>query len=185
MNNENKTKITDSNLEKTNTFINNIYNNSIEDKNLIGFFSFRGRTGRLEFFKIDIMIFLLLIINLVYFFPIASEEYISGFFIVYFIITLATVPIEVRRLHDSNLSGLYYFIGMIPNFLIYFPYSFFSFISLGFTIYYLYLIFRAGDPNPNDYGPPNTPKKYGNKTINFICILLFILIIFSGILAMK
>ena len=152
----------------------------------IGFFSFKGRANRLEFFKIEAMTFLFLIINLVYFIPIASEEYIKGYFIITaLILTFATIPIEVRRLHDSNLSGLYYFIGMIPNFLIHFRYLTISFISLGIAVYYLYLIFRAGTAEPNDYGVPNPPKKYGNKTINLICILIFVLIVISGILVLR
>lgn len=158
-------------------------NNETYDDVLIGFFSLKGRSGRLEFFKIQSMVFLFMGINIVYFVPIASKEYITGFIITSWLMRLALIPMTVRRLHDSNLSGLYYLITLPPYVFSRVDHLFFDYITLGIGIYYLYLILRAGDPYPNDYGIPNPPKKYGNKTINLTCMLVFILIIISGILA--
>jgi len=162
----------------------------INEELVIGFFSLKGRTERLEFFKVYSMIFLFGIINYVYFIPEASNDYVIGFIIVYCLITLAFFPMTVRRLHDSNLNGGYYLIELVPSALAFWgnfvprEISFlFSIISFVLGIYFLYLVFRPSDPNANIYGVPSPPKKYGNRTINAICIGLFILIVVSGILS--
>lgn len=49
----------------------------------------------------------------------------------------------VRRLHDINLSGYYWFVFLIP----------FANIIFG-----LYILFKAGDATENVYGPP--PAEY-------------------------
>lgn len=160
------------------------------DNLVIGFFSLKGRANRLEYIKIESMIFLFLIINYVYFIPITPEKYTIGFIITSWIMTLATIPITVRRLHDSNLSGWYYLVSMVPNVLLLWGtsappsmYSTLTVVSAGFGIYFLYLVLRRGDLCANNYGMPNPPKKYGSKTINLIFVLLFIFILVSGILA--
>jgi len=162
----------------------------VDEELVIGFFSLKGRTERLEFFKVYLMTFLFGIINYVYFIPKASNEYTMGYIIIYCPILLAVFPMTVRRLHDSNLNGGYYLVSLIPTSLsfigrfgpseISFLLSIVSFIA---GVYFLYLAFRKGSPDANSYGVPNPPKKYGNKTINTICICLFILIVISGILS--
>ncbi len=162
----------------------------ITEEMIIGFFSLKGRTGRLEYFKVYLMTFLLGIINYVYFIPKATNEFVIGFIIAYCLITFAFFPMTVRRLHDSNLNGGYYLIELAPSVLSFIgnfvprELSFlFSIISFILGIYFLYLVFRSGSPSTNSYGIPDPPKKYGNRTINAICIGLFILIIVSGILS--
>lgn len=167
-------------------------NNKITNKNEkynnieIGLFSFKGRTGRLEFLKIY---FTLVLFEFAYFFyivPTAKKEYMITVFIIYCLISLAFLPMTVRRLHDSNLNGMYYLISLIPslcNFINTEASSFITFISALFGVYSLYLMFRKGNSNTNNYGVPNPPKKYRDQTINIICVILFILIIVSIILS--
>ena len=106
--------------------------------------------------------------------------------------TLASIPITVRRLHDSNLGGEYYLISLIPIFVSFLGkfvlseiYLFLAIISAGFGIYFLYLVLRQGDPNANNYGMPNPPKKYGDKTINLISALIFFTTVIGGIIATR
>lgn len=136
------------------------------------------------------MIFSFIMVNSIYFIPNAKNAYVTGFLIISWLITLGTIPITVRRLHDSNLSGLYYLVTFIPNVLsswANFAPSEISIIlwivSAGFGLYFLYLVFRKGDEKANNYGLPNPHKKYTNKTINLICVLILILIIVGGIIA--
>lgn len=160
----------------------------MHEDNVIGFFSLKGRTGRWEFAKIYLMSFLFGFVNL-FFLPLATNEYAIGFIIIYCLVLLALWPITVRRLHDSNLNGTYYLISLVPSLLNYMgmfvvsEVSFLlAFIAAFMGIYFLYLIFRRGNAYSNNYGAPNTPKRYSNRTINGICVLLFIFIIVSGLL---
>ena len=166
-----------------NTFMDSHTHNQKINQELIGFFSLQGRSGRLEYLKIESMIILFLLINSLYFVPRANEEYITGFLITAWFITFLAIPITVRRLHDSNLSGWFYLISLIPNILLRANHLIFPFIAAGFGIYFLYLVLRSGDPYPNEYGTSHPTKEYGNKAVNLICILLFIMIVISGILA--
>ena len=155
----------------------------------IGFFSFEGRANRLEYFKVNIMLWLLIIFNVTYLFPSTIVEYAIGFAIVSCLILLAFAPITVRRLHDSNLNGGYYFLSLISPFVtlflgnVSFGMSIFLDLVIGsIGLWYCYLLFRQGTTGANDHGMPNQPKKYGDRTIVGIWIGLFIMIIFSGIL---
>lgn len=181
-----------SKIEENSVFTDGVSRDEIFDDIVIGLFSLKGRANRLEFFKIEIMIFAFIVINSFYFIPAATKEYAIGVLIVSWIMTLATIPITVRRLHDSNLGGEYYFISLIPVFVAFLGefilskiYFFLQVISVGFGIYFLYLVLRQGDPNANNYGIPNPPKKYGDKTINLISILIFIATVVGGIIATR
>lgn len=178
--------------KKDNVFIDEVPRDETYDDIVIGMFSLKGRANRLEFFKIEIMIFAFIIINSFYLIPTATEEYAIGVFIVSWIMTLAAMPITVRRLHDSNLGGEYYLISLIPIFISFLGkfvpseiYFFLAIISAGFGIYFLYLVLRQGDPNANNYGIPNPPKKYGDKTINLISALIFFTTVIGGIIATR
>ena len=178
--------------KKDNVFIDEVPRDETYDDIVIGLFSLKGRANRLEFFKIEIMIFAFIAINSIYFIPISTEEYAIGVLIVSWIMTLASIPITVRRLHDSNLSGEYYLISLIPTFVSFLGkfvpseiYFLLAIISAGFGIYFLYLVLRQGDPNANNYGMPNPPKKYGDKTINLISALIFFTTVIGGIIATR
>ena len=164
--------------------------NKIDNEIFLGFFTLKGRTERLEFFKVYSMVFLLGIINYVYFLPGARNAYVWGYIIVYCLILLSIFPMTVRRLHDSNLNGGYYLVSLAPSllsFIAHFTSSEVSFllslISFAAGIYFLYLTLRKGSAGVNNYGMPNPAKKYGRKKINAILLGLFFLIIVSGILS--
>lgn len=161
----------------------------ITNNNKIGFFSLNGRSNRMEYFKIYILIVLFGIINYFYFIPTAKDQYVSFYIITYCILYVLFLPITVRRLHDSNLSGICVFIEIVPSILSYInkiilveSNYFLSVIAFIIDIYYLYLTFRKGNDFKNKYGFSDSPKSYNNKTINKICILFILLIIISGIL---
>jgi len=164
--------------------------NGTENQIFTDFFSLKGRCGRLDFFKVNAMIFLFGIINYVYFIPGATNTYLWGFIIFYCLILLSVFPMTVRRLHDSNLNGGYYLVSLAPSllsFIAHFASSevafLISLISFVAEIYFLYLTLRKGSAGVNNYGMPNPTKKYGSKTINAILLGLFVLIIISGILS--
>lgn len=85
------------------------------------------------------------------------------FLLVQIIFVLITFSLNIRRLHDINISGLWYIFYIIVTSLIYFyfvgkdngfslrtkiiGYSSFVFIKL-------FLIFFKGTPGPNKYGDP-------------------------------
>ena len=79
------------------------------------------------------------------------NEYLS------FVFTVLTLPITVRRLHDINLSGYLAPIGWL---------SYFKGIFIIVAVFFnLFLLFKKGDKEANQYG--DTPKP-GRKFINAI-----------------
>jgi len=74
-----------------------------------------------------------------------SAALAGGLGFVLFVFALGTllpsVSVAVRRLHDTNKSGWWYWISLVP------------FIG---GIWLLILLASGGDPRPNMYGPPST-----------------------------
>ena len=62
------------------------------------------------------------------------------FFALYLVLFLVTLPLAVRRLHDTDRSGWWYLISLVP---------FGGIVLLVFWV-------SAGTPGPNQYGPPST-----------------------------
>jgi uncharacterized membrane protein YhaH (DUF805 family) len=52
---------------------------------------------------------------------------------------LPGLSVAIRRLHDTNRSGWWYLIGLIP--------------LIGFIVLLIFFL-EQGTPGPNDYGPP-------------------------------
>ena len=166
--------------------------NDSYDNISIGLFSFKGRMSRLEFSKIYLSLILFGLVIIFYILPTAINinKYVIGIVIIYWLASIAILPMEVRRVHDSNLKGSYALIGFIPPVISFceriIPYqmsSLLAFVSATIGIFYFYLLFRQGNKHANNYGIPNPSKKYGNELINSICLFIFILIIISMILA--
>ncbi len=100
---------------------------------------FSGRTslgGYWRFFAVNFVISIVLYI-------LASAA--SIFLIVYFLYLLALLipglAAGIRRLHDTGKSGWFILIALIP--------------IVGAIILIVFLA-QAGNPGPNDYGPPAT-----------------------------
>ena len=150
-----------------------------EDQKLISFFSFHGRASRLEFFKIYSSTYLFELLNLVYFFDGSSINYIIMVVAISYILLLASLPMTIRRLHDSNLDWKFVFVGFLPNILKFLPTTsiILAIVSILLWFVNLYFLFRKGDTQSNKYGEPYCKNKYTAKTINIICIGILILTI--------
>jgi|GEM_PF-1455325 len=116
------------------------------------FFSFNGRSGRLEYFFHGITGFVALVLVIIVLPDTSADGAVPGLesllFLLFPMILIAAViselAITVRRLHDLNESGWNIFMGMIP-------------------IYNIYqgikLLFFEGSSGPNQFGllPGTTP----------------------------
>jgi uncharacterized membrane protein YhaH (DUF805 family) len=88
-----------------------------------------------------------LLLNILVYFVVAIIDYILGTFpLIYCIYTLAVIipslAVFVRRLHDIDKSGWWFFIGLIP--------------IIG-AIWLLVLLCMEGNAGDNSYGP--SPKE--------------------------
>ncbi len=108
---------------------------------------FNGRASRKEYWMF--FLFNVIIACVLYFIPIISG--MSVLLIFYFLYGLAiiipSIAVLVRRLHDTNHSGWWYFIVLIP--------------IIG-GIWVLILLIKNGDIGENQYGP--NPKEAQNTT---------------------
>lgn len=107
-------------------------------------FSFSGRIGRAEYWLWQVGWLLALGASfLLVYIPFGSLVFLV-MLCAYF---LARMSIEVRRWHDLDKSGLWYFIGLVP--------------VVGWLVKLGMLGFAAGSPYPNNYGLP-----YGTRPQN-------------------
>ncbi len=61
-----------------------------------------------------------------------------------------SISLHVRRMHDTNRSGLYFFLSFVPL----------------ANLYYLYLLLRKGDVDANSYGEPTTQRGIYSMILN-------------------
>lgn len=113
-------------------------------------FSLRGRLGRMQYFlqSIAIMGALVAVIAGIAGLLLATENAagsnaflvigIPAMIIVYIVAAVLMAFVSVKRLHDLNLSGWFFWVGLIPV------------VSILFS---LYVIFVPGTDGPNQYGP--------------------------------
>lgn len=81
-----------------------------------------------------------------------DTEAFFGLYVIYLLgIIIPSIAVVVRRLHDVNKSGWFYFIALIP--------------LIG-SIWLLVLLLTEGDKGPNQYGP--NPKNPNEIEINEI-----------------
>lgn len=100
--------------------------------------TFRGRARRKEFWMF-VLVHMITVFALVGLYAATEEQTFYYAYVLYFLGTLLpTIAAMVRRLHDTNRSGGWYFINFIP-------------IIGGFWL--LALLSTAGDRNANMYGP--------------------------------
>lgn len=107
--------------------------------------NFSGRARRSEYWYFQLVNFLIQIPLIVLLLVFALNESAAGAMILGILLVLyvlamfiPTLAVLVRRLHDSNKSGWYYFVSLIP------------FIG---GIWLLILLFSDSDQGDNDYGP--------------------------------
>jgi len=107
-------------------------------KNYAGF---EGRARRMEFWMFTLINAVIIVVLEI----IAAVLGDNGGIIFYILVGLyglavliPTIAVQVRRLHDTNRSGWWYFIGFVP---------------LVGGIILLVFSFTAGTPGPNQYGP--------------------------------
>ena len=101
---------------------------------------FNGRAGRAEYWWFFLATFIIgLVINVLT--TISSAFYILSF--IYFIAVLVpSVAVAVRRLHDTNKSGWFMLLALIP--------------IVGFIILIVFLA-TPGTPGPNNHGSLTEP----------------------------
>lgn len=132
--------------------------NVIKENGFIGFVKnlFRGRLGRLDYFLYKLLVFILPSIFFVLVPLFGNGEISDGFVIVFIIIAVFFVyPFLfagiVRRFHDMEMSGFWFFAALIPL------------VSLIFS---LILLFKKGTSGVNKYGAINTDRSFLKRVLN-------------------
>ncbi|MFR4174227.1 MAG: DUF805 domain-containing protein [Veillonella nakazawae] len=147
---------------------------------------FNGRASRSEYFRFSLMIALCITIILSVFGIIGlATNGLASTIILYIvlgiinlILLLPNLAITVRRLHDINKSGWYFFINFIP------------FIG---PIWFIILMLTKGNLDTNNYGPrtsyiqitPDIQQKYGvspspTSKSTLLYIILYIVLLGLG-----
>lgn len=103
--------------------------------------TFTGRAGRSEYWWwVLFYVLVIFAVGLVGSPGDAASDGLYGLLgIVWLALFIPTLAVFVRRLHDTNRSGWWWFIGLIP------------FVG---SIVLLVFVLEAGSPGPNKYGPP-------------------------------
>lgn len=125
------------------------------------YFTTEGRAGLHEFWAFNALNLLFLIVLFILCVnPIFSKglgeltplEMISfAIFIIYYIVLVPpSFAIQIRRLHDINLSGFVLLVNLIP------------FIGL---VILLYLFSKESIPGENKYGPPSQNRNNAIRTL--------------------
>jgi uncharacterized membrane protein YhaH (DUF805 family) len=102
--------------------------------------TFQGRASRSEFwywtlFVIVAVIVLFVVLGMILGFDSAIPASLMGLFLLGTF--LPSLAVTVRRFHDTDHSGWWYFIQLVP--------------AIG-GLWFLYLMVIAGTPGPNKYG---------------------------------
>lgn len=123
------------------------------------FFFFKGRASRFSFFAACILN--VIIVYLAFHLCIFIAEFVRleadliypvlVFLLILVILTLLTLPIIVRRLHDINLSGWWVLLCAVLFYVLFYIEQFYIVSILG-TIFLLILIFKKGTKGPNRFG---------------------------------
>ena len=96
-------------------------------------FSGRARRKKFLLFNLTYLILLFHYLNLTE--ANSGYSFIAGLFIL--ILALPTIAVSIRRLHDTNRSGWWYLLTIIP---------------LGIIVLYVFYCFK-GTKGPNKFGP--------------------------------
>lgn len=107
-------------------------------------FNFKGRARRTEYWIYSMFFILYFIYG--YFFVdhlIENTAFLVCYLIVFLALSIPALSLEIRRLHDINLSGWYFFVTMI------------------FSPFALYIAFKDSHPIANKWG--ENPKKQHQK----------------------
>lgn len=106
---------------------------------------FNGRAGRKEYWMFTLINFVVAVGVFTADRLILGEDTLPYLYILYVAgVTLPSLGVIVRRLHDSDLSGWWYFVTLVP-------------LAGGLVL--LYFLVRKGTPIENRYGSvPATPS---------------------------
>ena len=101
--------------------------------------TFQGRAARSEYWWFTL--FVLIVVTVLTIVAVVTELSILGILIAIFelAILLPSLSVTVRRLHDSDKSGWWFFIALVP--------------VIG-GLWFLYLLVVGGTPGPNRFGNP-------------------------------
>lgn len=97
--------------------------------------NFSGRARRKEYWYFVLANFLISLAANILMFISDFLVFIPG--LIALILFIPAIAVAVRRLHDTNRSGWYLLIGLIPI----------------VNLYLIYLMFKEGDTGVNQYGP--------------------------------
>lgn len=97
--------------------------------------NFNGRARRKEYWYFVLANFLISLVTNVLVFVSDHLSFVA--IIVGLALFIPSLAVTIRRLHDTNKSGWYLLLGLIPL----------------VNFYLLYLMFVEGDRGPNQYGP--------------------------------
>ncbi|WP_251423655.1 DUF805 domain-containing protein [Veillonella agrestimuris] len=100
------------------------------------FATFSGRASRKEYWSFVLFSIIFAIVAALLDVAFETNEIISNLVSVIFIVP--SISVTVRRLHDVNKSGWWYFIYLVPLF---------------GALYILYLTLKKTQPEDNEYGP--------------------------------
>lgn len=108
---------------------------------------FEGRSSRPAFWWWALFLFLIELVAAAILFPIfaSGNDGVTalGYFLwfaLYVIFFLASLAVAVRRMHDSNRSGWWILVSLIP-------------CGIG-AVWFIVLAVMPSDPAPNNYGNP-------------------------------
>lgn len=108
---------------------------------------FDGRAGRPEFWwfqLINLAIYVLILVAVSAAVPFATAELVASLYSL--AVFLPGLGVDIRRLHDTNRSGWWILLGLIP-------------LIGGIALLVLFAI--SGTPGPNRYGAPPSPIPAG------------------------
>ena len=151
------------------------------------FFSIKGRISRIDYLKIYLSIFFFEVINVLYCFPKENIRYMITILVVSYLLLVLTIPITIRRLHDTNRSGKYIILDFLSLGVRLAPLFGYVNIMLFFIgtvteIAFLILIFKKGTLENNKYGAPEPIHNNIFDGINVFTYIILLLTLISFIL---
>lgn len=159
------------NNEADNVYDSELVNEELKNENdatkekPIKLFGITGRISLFDYWKVNGAYLFLSLIIIIYAYSdvLNFNIYISLIiFAVNLISFVAMIPINIRRLHDTNRGGAYLLLGIVP--------------IVFFYLLYLLMI-RVGDEMANDYGSPCQIKSYKQKHLWIVSAIMIMLAI--------
>lgn len=120
------------------------FSEAVRNALTVNYCNFSGRASRSEFWWFALFTFILsCIVSLAFFWSDTLEYIVTG--IINILLLLPGVGLSVRRLHDTNRSGWWVLINLVP--------------VVGWIIFVFFAV-TDSQPVPNQYGPvPNLVER--------------------------